>query len=102
MALELGPEGTIGATPLGRGERDALELRVRPRWMRDAACREHPEVNFHPERGERTEPAKAICRKCLVREVCLEHALEHREHQGIWGGLSPKERRAIARMGRAS
>jgi WhiB family redox-sensing transcriptional regulator len=103
VAVELGPEGIIGAVPIGRGYRDALELRWRrPVWMRDALCREHPEVNFHPDRGERTEPAKAVCERCPVRAACLEHALANREHDGIWGGMSPRERRAIARLRRAS
>jgi WhiB family redox-sensing transcriptional regulator len=106
LTIDLGPGGSIGGWPLGQRPdidvRDLLELRGRPRWMRDAACREHPEVNWHPDVGQKTEPAKAICRGCLVRAECLEHALEHREPHGIWGGQSPKERRAIARLRRAS
>jgi hypothetical protein len=52
------------------------DLVRRPGWMRDAACREHPSVTWHPDRGEPTEPAKAICRGCLVRVQCLAYALD--------------------------
>ncbi len=30
--------------------------------------------------------AKAICRKCPVRDLCLETALERQEPWGVWGG----------------
>lgn len=30
--------------------------------------------------------AKAICRKCSLRESCLEGALERGEAYGVWGG----------------
>jgi WhiB family redox-sensing transcriptional regulator len=30
--------------------------------------------------------AKAICRRCAVRELCLAGALERQEPWGVWGG----------------
>ena len=30
--------------------------------------------------------AKAICAKCVLRERCLDDALERREPWGVWGG----------------
>lgn len=36
--------------------------------------------------------AKHVCAGCPVRARCLAHALAHREHHGIWGGLTPPER----------
>ena len=30
-------------------------------WDRDALCREHPEVNFYPGRGESSEPRPKPC-----------------------------------------
>ena len=67
----------------------------RPDWMRDALCREHPEVEFHPGRGEPTEPAKAICSSCLCRRECLDFALDTGEEHGVWGGESPAGRQAL-------
>ncbi|MCI4146600.1 WhiB family transcriptional regulator [Streptomyces albogriseolus] len=41
--------------------------------------------------------AKAVCRRCPVREQCLAWALRHEEVDGIWGGTTEGERRAMAR-----
>ena len=52
VALDV--SGSIGATPLGRTESSATVLWVlgeRPARMRDGSCREHPEVDFFPERA---------------------------------------------------
>lgn len=38
--------------------------------------------------------ARAICHRCPVRTDCLEYALTRNETHGIWGGKTPKERRA--------
>ncbi len=39
---------------------------------------------------------------CAVRQMCLEHALVHREHEGIWGGTTERERRRLIRQRRRS
>lgn len=52
---------------------------------------------FFPERGASTREAKAVCRACVVREDCLEYALQNGEKFGIWGGMSERERRRIRR-----
>jgi WhiB family transcriptional regulator, redox-sensing transcriptional regulator len=57
----------------------------RPAWMVDAACREHPEVDFFPGRGGNARPAQAVCRGCEVRDICLTYAQENGEC-GVWGG----------------
>jgi WhiB family redox-sensing transcriptional regulator len=71
--------------------------------MAKAACTDwgDPEL-FHPGAGNSGDAAKAkaVCDGCEVREDCLEHALTHHETLGIWGGLSPRERRAKARAAR--
>jgi WhiB family redox-sensing transcriptional regulator len=43
--------------------------------------------------------AKAVCRRCPVRPDCLTDALE-RIPNGIAGGLTEDERRALRRNGR--
>lgn len=64
-------------------------------WMDDAACaRVDPDL-FFPERGERTDLAKAVCFGCPVREECLEYALANNEKHGVWGGLSERQRRTL-------
>src|SRR4051794_37084007 len=78
---------------------DDLAALIRPpAWHADAACREHPEVSWFPERGEPTTAAKAICAGCLVKEECAAYALEHEDAlDGIWASTSPRERRAMRR-----
>jgi WhiB family redox-sensing transcriptional regulator len=73
-----------------------------PTWRKRAACRGlDPEV-FYPASDEEAEEAKAICGECPVRQLCLEHALAHRERDGIWGGLTERERRRLLRQRRKS
>jgi WhiB family redox-sensing transcriptional regulator len=86
---------TYGAAPVDYSELIEVAQR-RPEWHADAACREHPEVTWFPERGENAEPAKAICAGCLVVEDCRAWSLEQGpELDGIWGGLSQRERRKL-------
>lgn len=67
----------------------------RPAWMADAACRETPSVSFFPEHGETAEDARAVCSGCQVREACRSFAVAGGEDHGVWGGLSPQERKAL-------
>lgn len=69
-------------------------------WVRDARCAGAPREIFFPERGESTRAALALCRECPVRKECLEYALAAPERFGIWGGVSERERRRIARRRR--
>jgi WhiB family transcriptional regulator, redox-sensing transcriptional regulator len=69
-------------------------------WRHDAACRRADPELFFPigtagpalrQIGE----AKRICRACPVRTHCLAWALENGVTDGVWGGTTPNERRAI-------
>ncbi len=66
-------------------------------WRLRANCRGVDPELFFPERGEPTNEAKEVCKGCAVRAKCLEFALTSGERQGIWGGLSEKERRKARR-----
>lgn len=74
------------------------EMLERPEWQRQGLCRVYPDVNWYPERGESTVAAKAICARCPVQAQCLEYALARREHNGVWGGTSDRERRRIGKV----
>ncbi|MFJ5779912.1 WhiB family transcriptional regulator [Streptomyces sp. NPDC093094] len=71
-------------------------------WRHRALCsREDPEL-FFPIGNTglallQIEEAKAVCRRCPVIEQCRQWALESGTHDGVWGGLSEDERRAIKR-----
>ncbi len=71
-------------------------------WRHNAVCREEDPELFFPvgETGPavmQIEEAKAVCRRCPVKEACLQWALESGQHEGVWGGLSESERRAMKR-----
>lgn len=71
-------------------------------WRERAACRhEDPELFFPVGTTgpalDQIERAKAICRRCPVMEQCLATALADGEDAGIWGGLTPDERRRLRR-----
>lgn len=45
-------------------------------------------------REEREEVARTICKEqCELRYACLRYALVTNEKHGVWGGMSPGERR---------
>ena len=85
--------------------RDVIEIDLlRPRWMRNAACRGQGSDAWFPgdEVGEGGEAARRVCAGCRVRAECLEYALVAGIRHGLWGGLSAKERAAWTRQGRFS
>lgn len=75
----------------------------RERWKADAICSPKTQHLFFPpamfERKdaklERELRAVAFCARCPVMEPCLEYALANREADGVWGGLTPSERRSL-------
>lgn len=67
-------------------------------WRESSNCLGVDPDLFFPERGASTREAKEVCRGCVVREDCLEFALQNSEKFGIWGGMSERERRRIRRQ----
>ena len=63
-----------------------------PAWFAQAQCRGNM-TDFFVDKGQSVAPAKAICARCPVVDDCLTHAIVKRETRGIWGGLTPIERR---------
>jgi WhiB family redox-sensing transcriptional regulator len=70
-------------------------------WQADAACRSIPVELFFPLVDHESDDAKTICFQCAVREPCLEAAIEAGERFGVWGGLTPQERRSLVSKRRA-
>lgn len=68
---------------------------IEPTWIGHGACRGLDPILFHPERGESTRDAKAVCATCTVRLECLTWALDTDQKHGIYGGTSERERRRI-------
>ncbi|WP_432031514.1 WhiB family transcriptional regulator [Streptomyces antibioticus] len=75
-------------------------------WRESAECRHEDPDLFFPIGTSgpallQTEQAKAVCRRCPVREACLDRAMNTDQTLGVWGGTSESERRAIKRRARA-
>lgn len=73
-------------------------------WRQYAACHGANPALWYLDRsrGEGFKEARAVCARCPVRAQCLQWALAHNERFGMWGGLSPQERRHLRRFHRPS
>jgi WhiB family redox-sensing transcriptional regulator len=65
-------------------------------WTASALCAQTDPEIFFPNQGESPSAAKAVCARCPVRSPCLEEALATARAWGVWGGMTPSERRAEA------
>jgi WhiB family redox-sensing transcriptional regulator len=69
-------------------------------WLEKAECKNvDPEI-FFPEQGESLKPARKYCDICMVREECLEYAVVNFIVEGVWGGTSGRQRRALKKQRR--
>lgn len=66
-------------------------------WRADALCAQTDPDMFFPEPGRVAQDAKTICTRCPVRQQCLTYAINNRMNEGIWGGLTPKQRTRVPR-----
>lgn len=77
-------------------------------WREDAKCRGMDTELWYPPRDKDlytdiAAKSKAVCLgkdgrpPCPVRNECLLYAHKRDEEYGIWGGLSRRERNALAR-----
>lgn len=69
-------------------------------WREVAACRTADPMIFFPSeqdsaarRFSTADQAKAVCSECLVINECLQYAIDTNQRDGVWGGLTGKERR---------
>jgi WhiB family transcriptional regulator, redox-sensing transcriptional regulator len=78
----------------------ATSLRTGTSWMEMARCRDVDPQVFFPNDGPGVQAAQRYCAECLVRESCLEYALENHIQHGVWGGASERARRRISHQRR--
>ena len=64
-------------------------------------CMETDPELFFPETWAQARDAKRLCGDCPVQNDCLRFALETNQQDGIWGGLTPEERRRLRGLGRS-
>lgn len=55
--------------------------------MRDALCLEYPVKWWYVSPYQSGKKGKDVCKRCLVRQECLTHAIESVERYGIWAGF---------------
>ena len=68
--------------------------RKSPTWHKQAECRNYQNVDWwFSETPEHIVKATTICGRCPVAQECANTAIENGETFGIWGGLTPKQRR---------
>jgi WhiB family redox-sensing transcriptional regulator len=66
-------------------------------------CKGMPTDWWFPEHApsgnenEKYESARAICAGCAVKSECLDFAISFPNLQGMWGGMSPRQRVAERR-----
>jgi WhiB family transcriptional regulator, redox-sensing transcriptional regulator len=66
------------------------------RWRRFAACQSaQPDSLF--VRGAAQQAAKRVCVDCPVIVECLADSLDNQTEFGVWGGMTERERRALAK-----
>ena len=75
-------------------------LLVRHDWYDQALCkveRHDTSLFFNDGPGPLTtkDQAVAVCRRCPVRQECLDYALTYRERYGVWGGKTASQRKRI-------
>jgi WhiB family redox-sensing transcriptional regulator len=78
-------------------------------WRAGAECQSDNATHFYapshferkPEKDQREGAARALCRRCKVKEQCLAYSLQVAENHGIWGGLNELERKRLQRSRKA-
>jgi WhiB family redox-sensing transcriptional regulator len=82
----IGPQGPTIRIP---------DLPPQDGWVRQAACAGHDPDHWYVPEQTTYRYARAICAVCPVKTDCLNWALRAGEYQGMWGGLSPQQRRQL-------
>ncbi len=75
-------------------------LTITTDWRQMAACRDSEPTLFFPVGStgpalDQIAAAKEICVSCVVKDECLQYALETNQEAGVWGGYAEDERRRL-------
>lgn len=63
-------------------------------WQSEGQCIKFPDLDFFSMESSLVRSrCKAVCATCVVSRQCLEFAQANDIRDGIWGGMTPKERR---------
>ena len=65
-------------------------------WVENALCAQvDPDLFFAEGQGYNARPAQSICGRCEVRTQCAQWSIDHDEEHGVWGQLTPYDRRKL-------
>lgn len=62
-------------------------------WQLEASCSEDEQDLFFSQAKGKMDKAISICGKCSVKGECLKFAIDEKVEFGIFGGLTPQERK---------
>lgn len=65
-------------------------------WRDEAACVDVDPDVFFPKVGQPLGLAREVCASCPVVAECLAYAVENHIVDGVWGGLTARERRGVS------
>ncbi|MEV4463142.1 WhiB family transcriptional regulator [Micromonospora echinofusca] len=71
------------------------ERRQDEAWRTRGTCQNVDPETFFPAPNEPADAAVALCCSCDVQGSCLAWALDVGDLHGVWGGTTPRERRAM-------
>ena len=80
-----------------------MELMAAIDEVGETPCMSAPNFFFAEDDGDwsskmlATQNARQLCRMCPIRLQCLDYALTNGEWDGVWGGMSPGERKVLVR-----
>lgn len=70
-------------------------------WWDKGACKGVDQAVFFPPDGGSADDlyaaGKELCARCFVRDECLDDALSRKDQWGLWGGMTPDERKRLLR-----
>jgi hypothetical protein len=75
--------------------RAVSERQLDPAWRTKGVCQQVDPETFFPAPNEPADAAISLCRTCDVQGPCLAWALDVGDCHGVWGGTTPRERRAM-------
>jgi WhiB family redox-sensing transcriptional regulator len=95
---------TSVASNLGTPHKSTLALVLKSPddgvWRDHASCKTMGNTEFFAtfqgnskSHEERLDRVRTICNECPVNKECLDFAVRNEIAYGVWGGLTPKERK---------
>ncbi len=71
------------------------EPEYRELFFNESVALGRPISQFEKIQAQNEAEAKIICSFCPIKALCAEYAIIAEESHGVWGGLSPADRKAI-------